>query len=346
VVASEFQHRLANLLERGLPKPIVEASRNALVYAAVKRSPGSWLLFSISNSLLLGVIASLALRQYLGVFNIMLMAVTALLFTVTFTAVFHNVLLYYGRRRSLQVEAMLPDALQLISANIRADMPIHKALLVAARPEFGLLASEIEQVGDDILSGKPTAMAFKDMSRRIQSPLLNRISTLMEEGLRTGHDLAGMLEQVAYDTRSFRILEDEARANIGSYVLFIFMAVLLVAPGLYAISISFVSLSDQVRSSLDVGGMISEAAVGNQAMLVNMVVGERGISADTLVVFSAINLAVSSAIAAVLVSILLTGESLQKMPYIPGFIIISEAVFFLALYVLSSVLTGVFAIAP
>lgn len=299
-------------------------------------------MFSLTNSVLLAVIISLLLRQYTGVTSSFLFALATVLFTVILIATFHNILLYYGKRRAIQIEQMFPDALQLIAANIRADLPIHKALLMAARPEFGLLADEIEQIGDEILSGKPTDVAFTDLSKRVKSPLVTRIARLMEEGLRTGHDLAGMMEQVAYDIRSFRILEEEARANIGSYILFIFIAVLIIAPVLYSISISFIDLSDQVRSTLNIGELVKEATLGSQSTLANLMTGERGISVDTLILFASLNLFTSAAIAALLVSVLETGEVLQKLPYIPIFIIVSEIVFFISITVLRSVLSGFF----
>ncbi len=303
---------------------------------------GDWLLFSVGNALLLSIITTLLLTGSTGLNNPFILILSVVVFTGVIYGIFHNIVLYYGKRRAIQIEAMLPDALQLIAANIRADLPIHKALLMAARPEFGLLAEEIELLGDDILSGKPTDVAFTDFSKRVQSPLITRIATLMEEGLRTGHDLAGMMEQVAYDIRAFRILEEEAKANIGSYILFIFMAVLAVAPILYSISISFVELSDQVKSTLELGELVEQAAVGGQSTLVNLIAAERGISAETLVWFSALNLAASAGIAAILVSVLQTGEPLQKLPYVPGFIIVSELVFFISITVLRVVLGGFF----
>lgn len=304
---------------------------------------GAWLIFSGVNSLLLGIIAALILRSLSGVESVPLLVLVSLIMTAALMGVFHNVLLYYGRRRSIQIENMLPDALQLIAANLRADIPIHKALLLTARAEFGLLARELEILGDEIMSGKSTDAAFKAFGDRVKSPLVTRIATLMEEGLRSGHDVASMLEQVAYDIRVFRILEDEANANIGSYVIFIIMAVMVIAPVLYSISISFIDLSDQVKTTLDVGALVDQASIGGSSTLVNLVAGERGISVDTLIWFAALNLAVSAGIAGILISVLQTGEELQKLPNVPIFIIVAEILFFVCLTVLRTVLGGFFA---
>ena len=339
----EFQRRIANLAERYMPKFFVDMSRDALVYAGLDMDVGTWMLFSVTNSLLLGIIFALLVNGFVPLSQAGI-AVFAMFLAVIIVGILHNVLLYYGKRRAIQIEKMMPDSLQLIAANIRADIPIHKAILLAARPEFGLMARELGILGDDILAGKPTDVAFREFSKRIRSPLVTRISTLMEEGLRSGHDLAGMLEQVAYDIREFRVLEEEANANIGSYVIFIMMAVIVIAPVLYSISIAFVDLSDQVKSTMNVQELVGQAAMsGGSSTLVGLVAGDRGISADTLVLFAALNLAASAAIAAILISVLKTGEALQKLPYVPAFVVVAEVLFFVSIAVLRTVLGGFFA---
>ncbi len=318
-------------------------SRDALVYAGIDMPVGMWMLFSITNSLLLGIVFALLVDSFVSL-SIAGIAAFALFLAAIIIGILHNVLLYYGKRRSVQIEKMMPDSLQLIAANIRANIPIHKAILLAARPEFGLMARELGILGDDILSGKPTDVAFSDFSKRIRSPLVTRIATLMEEGLRSGHDLAGMLEQVAYDIREFRVLEDEANANIGSYVIFIMMAVVIIAPVLYSISIAFVDLSDQVKSTLNVQELVGQASLsGGSSTLVGLVAGKRGVSTDSLVLFAALNLAASAAIAAILISVLQTGEALQKLPYVPAFVVVAEVLFFVSIFVLKAVLGGFFA---
>jgi len=337
-----LQRRLSNLVERTVPNIVVDASRKALVYAGVKMRAGEWLMFSMANSVLAGILAGVLVQVIFGDANRLFVLGTALVFGGAFVGVFHNVLIYYGGRRARQIESMLPDALQLIAANMRADIPIHKALLLAARPEFGLLASELEELGNAILSGKSTSAAFMEFSHRVNSPLVTRIATLMDEGLRSGHDLPSMMEQVAYDIRAFKILDDEANANIGSYVLFIVMAVLIIAPVLYSISISFIDLSNQVKSTLDVGSLVADAGIRGGSPLVGLVAGESGIGAEMLTWFAALNLATSAGIAAILVSVLKTGEAMQKMPYIPIFILVAEAIFFVTITVMRVVLGGMF----
>ncbi|RME31243.1 hypothetical protein D6789_03365, partial [Candidatus Woesearchaeota archaeon] len=57
-------------------------------------------------------------------------------------------------RRTQQLEEVLPDFLQLASANISAGMPVDRALWLAVRPNFGVLAKEIEEVARATLAGE------------------------------------------------------------------------------------------------------------------------------------------------------------------------------------------------
>jgi pilus assembly protein TadC len=49
-------------------------------------------------------------------------------------------------QRTKEIEEVLPEFLQLTSANISAGMTIDRALWFAVRPKFGVLAKEIEEV--------------------------------------------------------------------------------------------------------------------------------------------------------------------------------------------------------
>ena len=62
--------------------------------------------------------------------------------------------------RAAEVEKVLPDALQLMSANIRAGMTVDRAIWLSARPEFGIFEDEIKRVGAKTMGGKPIKTAL------------------------------------------------------------------------------------------------------------------------------------------------------------------------------------------
>ena len=63
------------------------------------------------------------------------------------------------------MEKVLPDALQLMSSNLRAGMTPERALLLAARSEFGPLSDEINRVGKEVAVGKGVDEALLDITK-------------------------------------------------------------------------------------------------------------------------------------------------------------------------------------
>ena len=84
------------------------------------------------------------------------------------------------------VESILPDALHLMSSNLRAGLSIDKALLFSARPEFGILCEEITSVGKKLVLGEDIAKALNEMTNKIKSNQLNKTISLIVSGLRSG----------------------------------------------------------------------------------------------------------------------------------------------------------------
>ena len=72
------------------------------------------------------------------------------------------------------IEENLPDYLEFTSANLRAGMPIDRALWFAVRPRFGVLAKEIEDVAKRTLAGEDLHVALVDFAKKYDSQILLR----------------------------------------------------------------------------------------------------------------------------------------------------------------------------
>ncbi|MBN3037097.1 MAG: type II secretion system F family protein [Candidatus Diapherotrites archaeon] len=337
--------RLGLVIFKAIPKKQQERLEDAIMYSGMTLDPHSWLFLAVTNSLLLAVLVSYALWRFVPVQKDILASIaitTPIIFLVSVFGMY-NILMYYGLKRSLQIEEVLPDALQLISANIRAGLPIQKALLSSARKEFGLFAEQLELMGKEINAGLSVNKSFENLSKRVKSPLVRRVTMLMEESLRSGHDLGGLLDEMAHDMRVFRVLEEEVKANIGSYVLFIVLAVVIIAPVLYSVSITFIDFSSIVKERMDVGSLRESGVVSQGGGLLQWMTSEQAIATETLILFSAANIVISATSGAVVVSVLQTGDELQKLPLIPVFIAFSLTLFLLSINLLKHVLGGFFA---
>jgi len=114
-------------------------------------------------------------------------------------------LIIFQRKRS--VEAVLPDFLLLTAANIRAGMPIDRALWFAVRPRFGVLAKEIEIVAKQTLSGEDLNSALTNFSDKYDSQMLKRSVSLLIEGVEAGGEIGELLEKIAVNIQENTILK-------------------------------------------------------------------------------------------------------------------------------------------
>jgi len=230
------------------------------------------------------------------------------------------------------VESVLPDALQLMAMNMKAGMTADRALLLAARPEFGPLERELSKAGKQILSGKEIKYAFLEIPTRIKSATLDRTIRLIVNGVESGGELSDLLEQTAEDIQSTRLVNQEVQANVLMYAIFIFFAAGIGAPMLFGISTYLVEVLSRQMAQVNV----------NDAVLsgINIAKGSVAVSPQFLMTFALTALAVTSVFGSLIIGIVKQGDSKQGARYIPIMIAISFGVFFFVRSMIGGILTG------
>jgi hypothetical protein len=97
------------------------------------------------------------------------------------------------------------------------------------------------------------------MSERIGSEKISKIILLIISGLKAGGNISELLEETAASMREKEFIEKRATSNILMYVIFIFFAIGVGAPVLFALSSILVevivSLSSQVPSGAATAGL-------------------------------------------------------------------------------------------
>jgi Flp pilus assembly protein TadB len=272
----------------------------------------------------------------LGYFSFLIgLGVGVLLFVII-----NAVIILVADSRGREIEELLPDVLQLISANVRAGMTIDKAIWLSARPEFGLLEEEIRRVGAKTMGGKPIAKALTEMSERIKSVILDRTVKLIIEGIQSGGELGKLLDETATNVRTTQALRKEIHASVMMYTLFIVFAAVLGAPLLFAISIYFV----EVISSLFVQQAVPTAFAGGGPFGGFMAGGSGGIqiTPDQLFYFSLTVIALTNIFGALLIGLIQHGQEKRGLKFIPVLLIGALGVFFASRLLLSILLGGLF----
>lgn len=233
--------------------------------------------------------------------------------------------------RIKKIEDVFPDFLSLVSSNLRAGMTVDHAMLLSSRPEFDPLDKEILQAGKDISTGKPVEIALKAMSKRIGSEKINKTLLIILSGIRAGGDLAILLEETSRNMRQREFIEKKAASQVLMYVIFIFLAVSVFAPGLFSLSGVLVQTMTDLMGDVDMGSMPSSVPVSFTAIT---------ISTTFIFYFSLIFIIVMDIMASLVLGLVSKGDEKEGLRYLPIMLILSLGIFFALGKLLSGVMAG------
>jgi hypothetical protein len=318
--------RIYEIVFRAMPPPYREWVKKYLNYSDFIISPAKYAGFSIIYGVLLGF--SIAFTVYL--FNLSVLGLTTgklmILFGLAsflaFEAFMHAMLIVVSSRIADFVDDILPDALRLVSANIRSGFTPDKALLLSARPEFGPLEKQIIKTAKLTFSGQPLEEAIQVMSKNINSSAIKRSVDLLVEGMQRGGNIANLLDGLSDDIRQTKILKKEVQAYVMMYAIFIFFAAGIGAPLLYGISSFLVETMKQLGGSINVN-----TALPGSMKFMNFT----GVKVETqfLMLYMISALSITSIFGGLIMGLIQEGSEKAGLKFIPILFIISITMFFL-----------------
>ncbi|MDP4039656.1 MAG: type II secretion system F family protein, partial [Candidatus Pacearchaeota archaeon] len=233
--------------------------------------------------------------------------------------------------RIKKMEDVFPDFIQLMSSNLRAGLTVDRALLLSSRKEFSPLDKEILQVGKDLLTGREMSIALKEMGERTKSEKIKKTIMLITSGIRSGGNLAIILEETASNMRERNFIEKKAASNVLMYAIFIFFAVSIGAPILFGLSAVLVEV---LKSLL--------ASVPKVEVATNLpfTLTEISISTNFITYFAIVFLIVTDILAALVLGLVNKGEEKEGLKYAPVIIVLSIVIFIIIKISLSGYFSG------
>lgn len=232
------------------------------------------------------------------------------------------------------VEGVLPDALQLMASNLRAGLTTDRALILAARPEFGVLSEEINKIGKKITLGGDISVALMAMSSSFKSDRLKKTLLLIVTGLRSGGELTDLLDQTAANLRKERFLDEKIRTNVLMYVIFIFAAIGFGAPLLFGLSSFLVGV---LQENLALVELPKETSLSLPISF-----SEVQIEPSFVLMFSIITLISTAILGSFALGLISKGREKYGIRFMPILLILSMTVFFLVRYLIRNLLGGLF----
>jgi len=312
--------RLYKIIYRMTPKVYRKWVEYKLTCADFSTHPEDYAGFSIFYGLALAVVT-----LFVGLlfdFSIYISIVLGISTFAVFEAIMHAIPLMIADSRANFTEEILPDALRLISSNIRSGLTPDKAFLLSARPEFGPLEIQMRDSAKLTLSGISVEEAIQNIPKKIDSKALRRSIDLLVEGMSRGGNLANLLDGLANDIRQTRILRKEIHSIVMMYAIFIFFAAGIGAPLLYGISSFLVQTMQQMGGRIE----IQETFTGGMKFMTFQAIG---ISQEFMMYYISISLGITSLFGGLLIGLIQEGKEKAGLKYIPLLLMISLTVFFL-----------------
>lgn len=308
----------------------------------IKISDLKSLIFKISlNLAAMLFVGTIFYSIYQGSFNLFYMLglifigtpiflLASFIVTIVVLVIYIEVMIY---RRKVAIEDVLPDFLDLASSNIRSGMTIDKALWAAIRPQFGVLAKEMEMVAKQTMSGEDLEKALIDFGEKYDSPTLRRTVHLIVEGINAGGHIADLLDRIAVNLQHTATLRKEMAANVTTYVIFITFASIVAAPALYGLSHQLVVITQEILGNAEVGG---ESPIGMS------IGGGGGIAEADFTIFAILSISITAFFSAAIISTIKKGNIRSGIRQIPIFIVVGIVVYLLARAGMASMLSGLF----
>lgn len=318
------------LMGKLMPQALVKRYKELLNYAHIEVDEYKFLGFIMLGVLGVALVIALDLA---ALFDFPLFLTFFLSFFVMHIAIYLWLLLK-ADAKALFVERSLPDALQLMASNLKAGLTVDKALFLSSRPEFGPLKDELDKVGKEVTVGKRLPDALIGMTKRIKSEKLNKTVSLIITGIKSGGQLAPLLEQTSKNLRSQELVEAKVKSSVKMYVIFIFVAVCFGAPVLFGLSSLLVSVLKLSLQDIDV-----PATVGVSTPLS---IHQVTISEDFIIFFIVISLITTSILGSLILGLISTGKEKDGVKYIPFIIAATLLVFFIVRILIRSLLGGFF----
>jgi len=318
-----------------VPKKIVTDYEQILIAADLSINARVYIGFTLMLSVLAGFMSTMFLLTFgLESLYAIPLGIVVLIGLMVF---FYFRILLAADARAMQIELYLPEALQLISANIRAGMTVDKALWLCARPEFGPFEKELRKMAAETLGGKPVTQALTESAKRVRSLSLDRAYRLLIQGIQLGGAIANLLTEIASDLRTNAALRSEITAATTMYTIFIIFSSVMAAPVLFAVSSFYVQATSKIfamQSQESSASFVGQTE--NTQMNVFKVSPESQLTYDEVRMFAMACIIITTFFGSLTIGLIKEGEAKRGVKYIPFFMLAALAIYFISFWVVSS----------
>ncbi len=174
----------------------------------------------------------------------------------------------YNKKRN--IEARLPDFLRDVAEAGRFGMTLAQAIKVSSRGRYGSLTPEIRRMAAQIEWGVPATDAIKLFTVRVDTPLINRMMSIIIKANDAGGNVADVLTMVAHDARESMLNEEERKIAMSTYTVVIYIAFFVFIATIFILNATFLPRMLEAGSSMG-GDSGALSGIGGMSLDPNIV---------------------------------------------------------------------------
>jgi archaellum biogenesis protein FlaJ (TadC family) len=325
---------MAIRFERLISRSVAVALSKELDMAGLKAS-----VEGVARTAVVGSVAMIVIIPFIIYFitsaNPLLCFVGGIASAGIFIALIYSYFEYKIDGRKTKMENLFPDYLQIASANLRSGISLDRAMLLAARPEFGFFSEDVKEMNRRVFGGENLGEALRELAGKYRSYQLTHAVRMILESLTYGGAMADLLEQLSKDMRNQQLTQKEIAGQLFLYSIFIAFAALIASPVLYGLTSQMIVVTDSVWKGILASNPGGLPATGFSFLKPT----PPKITPDEYRDFALAAIVVISSFAALIMSAISTGAAIKGMRYLPIFVIIGIGLFL----IMQTVIAGVFA---
>ena len=133
-------------------------------------------------------------------------------------------------KRRNEIEEVMADALHQMAVSVRTGLVLEAVIQEIANSDYGALSEEFERILMEIKKGRPLKEALLAFGKRTGSKNLQRVMSLVIEGIEAGGPIADVLDEVSDNMRAIKMIQRERKTATSQQISFLAMASLMAGP--------------------------------------------------------------------------------------------------------------------
>ncbi len=177
------------------------------------------------------------------------MAVDFIVFAILIAVGPVGVMITMEQNRITEIEKRLPDFLRDVAEAGRFGMTLSKAIVASSKGEYGRMTPEIRRMASQISWGVSATEALVLFAKRVDTPLVHRVTGLVIKASAAGVNIADVLTMSSVDTKESQNLFQERKTTMSTYVMVIYIAFFVFLVTVLILNTTFLPRMEEVTAS-------------------------------------------------------------------------------------------------